>query len=102
MIEYFELNEKKHPVRINRKVLINFEKLTGNGISSLSALDTQSLTDLLYYGIVEGYNFNKSENPFKSKEEFENDVDDNMGIMEFYNGATEVITSFFTEVKKKK
>lgn len=102
MIEYFELNEKKIPVRITRKTLIAFEKKSGQGLQSLSNLDTQSLTDLVFAGIVEGYLFMKEINPYKNQDDFENDVDDNMSIGDFYNKATEVITSFFTEKKKQK
>ena len=44
MVEYLELKEK-HPVRINRRVMIVFEKKTGKGLSSLSNLGTEDLTD---------------------------------------------------------
>jgi hypothetical protein len=100
MVEYFNLGDVKHPVRITRRVLISIEKKSGKGLQALSALDTQTLTDLLYAGVVEGYAFTKEKNPFANQEAFENEVDDNMGIMEFYNSATEIVVSFFT-VKEK-
>lgn len=101
MVEYIEINGVKHPVRINRKVLVTIEKMTGKGLQALGELDTQTLTDLVYAGIQEGYRFLKEKNHYKNKEEFENEVDDTMDVMEFYDSASKVITNFFSPKEKK-
>lgn len=99
MVEYFKLNEKKHPVRINRRVIIAIEKKTGKGLQALAEMDTQTMTDLIYMGIEEGYRFLKQINPFKNQEEFENELDE-VPLMEFYDKSSKVITDFF-QVKEK-
>jgi hypothetical protein len=101
MIEYIEINGTKHPVRINRKAMIVFEKQTGQGMSSLSALSTESLSALLYLGVVEGYKFLKEKNPYKNYAAFEEELDE-MDIMFFYEEVANVVGSFFTKEQKGK
>lgn len=100
MIEYIEINNVKHPVRINRKALIKFEKLSGKGIESLGKLDTDGLSQLLFIGIEEGYKFEDKNIPYTSYEKFEDDLD-SMDIITFYDDVAKVITNFFTKKKKK-
>jgi hypothetical protein len=101
MIEYIEINGTKHPVRINRKALIIFEKQTGQGISSLAAMSTESLSILLYLGVEEAYRFLKEKSPFENYESFE-EVLDEMPVMFFYEEVANVIGSFFTKEQKGK
>jgi hypothetical protein len=100
MIEYIEINNIKHPVRINRRALISFEKESGNGINSLASLGTEGLTKLLYRGIEQGYKFEGKDIPFKSYEAYEDALDE-MLVGEFYEEASRVISSFFPKEKKK-
>ncbi len=100
MIEYIEINGVKHPVRLNRKALIKFEKITGKGIEALGNLDTEGLSQLLYFGIEEGYLFDKKNIPYLNYEAYEVDLDA-MDLMTFYDDVAKVVTSFFTKKKKK-
>lgn len=96
MIQYINIQDTKHPVRINRRSMMKFEAITGKGMQSLTAMSTESISLLLFYGIEEGYRFLKEENPFKSYEQFE-DILDEMDIMFLYEEASTVIAGFFTK-----
>ncbi len=100
MIEYIDINQTKHPVRINRRALISFEKETGNGINSLASLDTEGLTKLLFKGIEQGYRFEQKALPFKDYTAFEDALDD-MPVGEFYEESSRVIATFFQKGKTK-
>ncbi|MBC6365798.1 hypothetical protein [Algoriphagus sp. AK58] len=100
MIEYIELNEKQIPVRINRKVIIKFEKMFKVGLQDLANVDTEGLSNLLYFGVIEGYSFLNEKNPYKKYEDFEVELD-SISISEFFEVATKAISSFFTNEKKK-
>lgn len=100
MIEYIEINKTKHPVRINRRALISFEKESGSGINSLASLDTEGLTKLLFKGLEQGYSFEGKDIPFKSYEAYEDALDE-MPVGEFYEEVSRVIASFFPKEKKK-
>ncbi|WP_339755184.1 hypothetical protein [Algoriphagus aquimarinus] len=100
MIEYIKINTDKHPVRINRRALISFEKQTGQGINSLASLGTDGLTQLLFKGMEQGYKFEEKDFPFTSYEAFEDALDD-MPVGEFYEEVTRVIAAFFPKGSKK-
>ncbi|MDR7130687.1 hypothetical protein J2X69_003044 [Algoriphagus sp. 4150] len=99
MIEYLEINEKKIPVRINRRVIIKFEKMFKTGLQDLAKIDTDGLSHLLYFGVCEGYSFLNEKNQYVKYEDFEKELDE-LSINEFFKIATDTIGSFFSDGKK--
>jgi hypothetical protein len=94
MVEYLRTGKHEIPVRINRRAIVLFEKQTKKGIANIGDMNTETLTRLLFLGVTEGYRFTGETNPFKTFDDFENELDE-MPLSDFYEQSGAVISSFF-------
>ncbi|WP_215225854.1 hypothetical protein [Echinicola shivajiensis] len=100
MIEYLKVDENEFPVRINRRVIVQFEKKFNKGLTELANIKTDELSYLIYLGVCEGFRFLEQKNEFKTFEKFEDELD-KLSVSDFYEKTGKVISDFFTEKKEK-